>query len=116
MWIERALEVFVLGLRNLWRNRLRSFLTMLGMIFGVGSVIAMLSVGAGARHEILSRIQELGIRNIIVNSVKPPEEIKPESAAHTWKTSFGLTFDDAAYILETVPAVECWRRRESAGF
>ena len=71
MFFERLLEVFVLGLKSLFRNKLRSFLTMLGMIFGVGSVIAMLSVGAGARHEILSRIGELGIRNIIVNSISP---------------------------------------------
>jgi putative ABC transport system permease protein len=106
MWIERLAEVFVFGLRNLWRNKLRSFLTMLGMIFGVGSVIAMLSVGAGARNEILSRIKELGIRNIIVNSIKPPEEIKPESTQHSWMNSFGLTFEDADYILETVPGVD----------
>jgi putative ABC transport system permease protein len=106
LFLERVLETFLLGLRSIWRNKLRSFLTMLGMIFGVGSVIAMLSVGAGARHEILSRIQELGIRNIILNSVKPPEEIKPESSENTWQTSFGLTFEDADYILETLPGVD----------
>lgn len=106
MFLERIGETFVLGLRSIWRNKLRSFLTMLGMIFGVGSVIAMLSVGAGARHEILSRIQELGIRNIILNSVKPPEEIKPDSAGHSWKNSYGLTFEDADHILETLPGVE----------
>ena len=70
----RIIETFLLGLGNLRRNKLRSFLTMLGMIFGVGSVIAMLSVGAGARNEILQRIQELGVRNIIVNSVRPPQD------------------------------------------
>ena len=65
-------EILALGMRALWRNRLRTFLTMLGMIFGVGSVIAMLSVGAGARSEILERIGELGVRNVILNSMKPP--------------------------------------------
>ncbi|MFH2000665.1 MAG: ABC transporter permease, partial [Planctomycetota bacterium] len=60
VWIELQFEVLLLGLRNLLRNKLRSFLTMLGIIFGVGSVITMLSVGAGARHEILAQIQELG--------------------------------------------------------
>ncbi len=100
------LEVLLLGLRNLLRNKLRSFLTMLGMIFGVASVIAMLSVGAGARHEILSRIQELGVRNVIVNSVKPPEDIKPVSTETQYKSRYGLTFDDADYIEEVVPTVE----------
>ncbi|MFT7484861.1 MAG: putative ABC transport system permease protein [Candidatus Paceibacteria bacterium] len=106
MILERILEIFLLGLRNIWRNKLRSFLTMLGMIFGVGSVIAMLSVGAGARHEILSRIQELGIQNIIINSVKPPEEVKPDNAEDDWKNEFGLTFEDADYILATLPSVQ----------
>ncbi|MCP3918332.1 MAG: FtsX-like permease family protein [bacterium] len=106
MWFARMWEVLVLGLKNLLRNKLRSFLTMLGMIFGVGSVIAMLSVGAGARHEILTRIQELGVRNIILNSVKPPEEVKPDSSEQTWRVSFGLTFEDAEAIDATVPAVD----------
>ena len=86
-------EVFLLGVKNLMRNKLRSFLTMLGMIFGVGSVIAMLSVGAGARQEILSRIQELGIKNIIVNSIRPPEETKADSN-ESWVDRYGLTFRD----------------------
>ena len=105
MWIERITEVFFLGLKSLWRNKLRSFLTMLGIIFGVGSVITMLSVGAGARHEILSRIQELGVRNIIVNAVKPPEESRPQDEEQ-WVINYGLKFDDAERILETVPTVE----------
>jgi len=106
--VERIVEVFVLGLKNLARNKLRSFLTMLGMIFGVGSVIAMLSVGAGARHEILSRIQELGIQNIIVNSVRPPEQARSnETASDNDNTidRYGLTFRDQAQIQETCTSV-----------
>lgn len=108
--ILRLLEVLALGVKNLLRNKLRSFLTMLGMIFGVASVIAMLSVGAGARHEILSRIQELGVRNVIVNSVKPPEEIKPDSSDTQFKNKYGLTFEDAAYIESTIPTVDSMLR------
>jgi len=104
MSVERVLEVLGQGLRGLRRNKLRSFLTMLGMIFGVGSVITMLAVGAGARAEILERIGELGVRNIIVNSIKPPEETKPQSQDQ-WIIRYGLTFKDADYILETVPTV-----------
>ena len=108
MFLERVLETFTLGLKNLARNKLRSFLTMLGMIFGVGSVIAMLSVGAGARHEILSRIQELGIRNIIVNSVRPPEETRSSEAADSeeYIDRYGLTFKDRETIEATVLSID----------
>jgi putative ABC transport system permease protein len=102
--LERAGEILGQGLRGLRRNKLRSFLTMLGMIFGVGSVITMLSVGAGARAEILARIGELGVTNIIVNSVKPPEETKPDNK-ETWRIHYGLTFADADYIDASVPTV-----------
>jgi putative ABC transport system permease protein len=98
-------EVLALGLRALWRNRLRSLLTMLGMIFGVGSVIAMLSVGAGARSEILSRIGELGVRNVILNSVKPPESNRPEGSEQSWRDTYGLRFEDASYIEDVIHTV-----------
>jgi putative ABC transport system permease protein len=104
MTIERTLEILGQGLRGLRRNKLRSFLTMLGMIFGVGSVITMLSVGAGARAEILARIGELGVTNIILNSIKPPEETKPQNEDQ-WVIKYGLTFADAEYIQATVPTV-----------
>ena len=104
MTLERTLEILLQGLRGLRRNRLRSFLTMLGMIFGVGSVITMLSVGAGARAEILRQIGELGVTNIILNSVKPPEETKPPDKEQ-WTITYGLTFDDADYIRATLPTV-----------
>ncbi len=104
MTLERALEILGQGFRGLRRNKLRSFLTMLGMIFGVGSVITMLSVGAGARAEILARIGELGVTNIILNSIKPPEETKPQNEDQ-WVIKYGLTFDDADYIQVTVPTI-----------
>ncbi len=96
----------MLGVRNLRRNKLRSFLTMLGMIFGVGSVIAMLAVGAGARAEILARISELGVQNIIVNSVKPPDESKPKTTNRRWIDHYGLTFKDREVVEKTCPGVE----------
>src|SRR5688572_23622804 len=99
-------EILAFGMRALWRNRLRTFLTMLGMIFGVGSVIAMLSVGAGARSEILARIGELGVRNVILNSMKPPETARPEGDEEVWKDVYGLRFADASYIEEVFPSIE----------
>ena len=47
---------------------------MLGVVFGVGSVIAMLAVGEGASKEALEQIRKLGSHNIIITSVKPVED------------------------------------------
>lgn len=104
MSVERALEILGQGLRGLRRNRLRSFLTMLGMIFGVGSVITMLAVGAGARAEILARIGELGVSNVILNSVKPPDETKPENQEQ-WIIKYGITYADADYVRAIVKGI-----------
>ena len=60
-----------MGLRSLLGYPMRTVLTMLGVVFGVGSVIAMLALGAGAERELLQEIGRLGIQNIIVNSITP---------------------------------------------
>lgn len=62
----KNLDLFKIGLEELSANKLRTFLTMLGIIFGVGSVISMLSIGEGARQETLEQIELLGSNNIIV--------------------------------------------------
>jgi len=54
-----------LGLQNLLTHRLRSLLTMLGMIFGVAAVVSMLSIGAGARQKVMAFIEQMGVRNLI---------------------------------------------------
>ena len=72
-----------LGATDVWRHKTRSFLTMLGMVFGVGSVIAMLAVGEGASHQALESIKRLGSQNIMVNSVKPTSEEGTSSAAQS---------------------------------
>ena len=57
-----------LGLENLRAHKLRSLLTMMGMIFGVAAVVAMLSIGAGAQQEVMAFIEQLGVRNLIVEA------------------------------------------------
>jgi putative ABC transport system permease protein len=102
MWVELIRE----ALRNLARHKLRSLLTTLGIVFGVASVLTMVAVGEGARRAILAQIQELGIRNIIINAVKPPEkENIKEEKRQGWKLEYGLTFDDAEQIRTTLPLV-----------
>jgi putative ABC transport system permease protein len=92
-----SIETIVGALANLGRHKLRSFLTMLGMIFGVGAVIAMLSIGAGAEQESLNIIQNLGIRNIIIKA----KEFKEEELQQIRTESLGVSLRDAE-ALETI--------------
>src|SRR5437016_9190835 len=62
-----------LGFENLASHKLRSLLTMLGMIFGVAAVVAMLSIGAGAQQKVMAFIEQLGVRNIIVEAREAPD-------------------------------------------
>ena len=64
----RLLEEIVTGFKTLWMHRFRSLLTILGIVFGVGSVVAMLAIGEGASEQTLAQIKELGSTNIIVYS------------------------------------------------
>jgi putative ABC transport system permease protein len=98
-------EEFGLGLRNLRRYKLRSFLTTLGIVFGISSVIAMTAVGAGAREEILRQMRHLGVRNLIVNSVRPPRTQKPTGQENQWLGQYGLTFHDLDRVRATIPTV-----------
>lgn len=91
------------ALRGLIDHKFRSFLTMLGIIFGVASVIAMLSIGEGAKREAIAKYQDLGVNNIIVRDKEMTNEEMEEVRA---KFSQGLTQIDANVISEVVPGVE----------
>jgi putative ABC transport system permease protein len=95
-------ELFALAARNLRGYPLRTLLTTLGIVFGVGSVIVMLALGEGAQQEILAQIGKLGIRNVIVNTVKPPDS-KEASRRSRWLSDYGLKFRDGDQIRDTVP-------------
>ncbi len=94
-----------LGVKNLLLHKLRSLLTMLGLVFGVGSVIAMLAIGEGASREALDRIRRLGSHNIMLESRKPPED--PGSQNRTsFFSIYGLLYTDAERLALTIPAVD----------
>lgn len=93
------------ALRNLMRHKLRSLLTALGIIFGIASVVSMVSAGEGARREILAQIRELGTTNIIVNAVKPPAEQNTKKSEGNLLLTYGLTFRDLRQIRATMPAI-----------
>src|SRR5437762_9418023 len=86
--LARLRRAIRLGIKTLWLHRLRSLLTMLGIVFGVCSVIAMLAIGEGASHEAQEQIKNLGSQNIILRSAKPPDEEKASQ-----RTSFVWNMD-----------------------
>jgi len=87
---------------NLGAHKLRSVLTMLGMIFGVGAVIAMLSIGAGAERQALDLIERMGLRNVVVVA-KDMDDAQLEEVR---KKSLGVSERDARAIAEGIPGVE----------
>jgi putative ABC transport system permease protein len=95
-----------MALRSLWLHRLRSLLTVLGIVFGVCSVIAMLAIGEGASFEAQEQIKNLGSQNVILRSVKPPEEQKVSDRANqSYVLQYGLTYTDIQRIRSTIPGV-----------
>jgi len=66
-------ETFRLGVKNLRLHKLRSLLTALGIIFGVAAVIIMVAIGEGAKREAMKQVEQLGARNIVIRSTRPPE-------------------------------------------
>ena len=93
-----------LAVKNLSQYKLRAGLTMLGIIFGVCSVVAMLSVGEGANREIQEKIQRMGSRNILLKSVKVPrEDSQSQSSRRSMLAAYGLTYKDAEDLSRFVP-------------
>jgi putative ABC transport system permease protein len=91
------------GLDNLRAHKLRSALTMLGMIFGVAAVIAMLSIGAGAQQQVIAFIQQLGVRNVIVEA---RESTDNTALQRIRKLSAGLSFRDVRLIEASLEGIE----------
>jgi len=91
------------ALSNLKAQKTRTFLTALGIVFGVGSVIGMLAIGAGAREQSLEFIEQLGVRNILVDS-RPA--MSAEELQQRRRSSPGLTERDARVLESNVEGLE----------
>jgi len=98
-----------MGLSSLLVHKLRSLLTMLGMIFGVGAVVAMLSITAGAQKEMMSYIDLLGVNNIIIEA---KEAVDRNELQARRAISPGLTFRDFRAIAENVQGIEALTPRK----
>jgi len=77
---------------------------MLGLVFGVGSVIAMLAVGEGASMEALEQIRKLGSRNIIINAQKPTAE-QTATNVRSFLSIYGLLYEDVGRLAKTIPTI-----------
>ncbi len=102
-----------LGVRNLMLHKLRSLLTMLGTILGVGSVIAMLAIGEGSKRRAVEQIRSLGAANVIIRSVKPgleDEQRNNNATANGQPVSrvleYGLKYDDFDRLLAAIPPIK----------
>ena len=102
-----AMELVRDGTRNLRRHKLRSTLTLLGVVFGVGAVVTMLAIGEGAQRTVLKEIEGLGLNNIILDSVQPPEAARDTSSDSNRRGmslfSYGLTERDVLRIRALLP-------------
>lgn len=102
------------AMRSLQMHQLRSFLTVLGLVFGVASVIVMLAVAEGASQESQRQIASLGVKNVIVRSVKPQDtKVDGAGSFRGFMLSYGLTYDDLRSLTDTLTTIEqCVPQRE----
>ena len=98
----RMLDALAAALANLAQHKLRSALTMLGMMFGVGAVIAMLSIGAGAEEQAMGLIDKMGLRNVLVRA----KDFEPDELVELRKKSIGVSQRDVDAIEEAVPGLQ----------
>jgi len=96
-------ESLSIGIKSILVHKLRSFLTTLGVIFGVAAVISMLSIGEGAKRAAVEQIKLLGTNNIRVNHLKLTGEQAEEADQ---KASEGLSYHDGQLIRENLPNVK----------
>ena len=98
----KYVDLLIDTLAELTQHKLRTLLTLLGMIFGVGAVIAMLNIGEGAEREALKMIDSMGLHNLIVETKKFEDKELKEQRKH----SAGLTIRDGEISTRSLPFVE----------
>jgi putative ABC transport system permease protein len=106
----RYLAEVGMACENLWAQKMRTILTGLGIIFGVGAVIGMLAIGAGAREESLRFIEQLGVRNLLIESRPATSN---QELQERRRSSPGLTERDVRILKSNVDALELISARRS---
>lgn len=103
-YYHRIVSLLYTAIQGLLLHKLRSLLSILGIVFGIGAFIAMLAIGAGARQEILEQITLLGTDTIFVKAFSEAEEHIHRGRE---QLSQGLTLDDATRIFQISPFIKC---------
>ena len=106
--MRRPMMNFLLAIEGVSGNKLRAFLTGLGIMFGVAAVITMLAIGTGARESILEQLKLIGTNNIVISSLMPDSEESEgggqvDEGANRKNWTPGLTLYDAAALAEYIP-------------
>ena len=104
--MRRIWRSLKLGMKSLLLHKLRSGLTVLGIVFGVAAVISMLAVGEGSSRKAQRQFAELGATNIIYRSIKPSEESMSSGGGRRMVLNYGLKYDDFDRLLATVPTIK----------
>ena len=108
---QRYIHDVYIAIEAIIAHKVKSFLTALGIIFGVAAVISMLAIGNGAQAEIMEQIKMVGVNNIIIapkmNADKSNEN-NNENTNNDNNTGFspGLTLDDAKAISQIIPNIK----------
>ncbi len=104
----KAQRSLVLALRSLWLHKLRTFLSVLGIIIGTAAVISLVSFGEGSMQDALEDIKRQGATNVIIRSIKPLEETSA-GQRRGFINAYGITYRDFERfqlidsVMESVP-------------
>src|SRR5215467_8785891 len=89
---DKGRRTLQLALRSLWLHKMRAMLSVLGIIIGTSAVISLMAFGEGSMQDALEEIKRLGATNIIVRSVKPPDDVSTQS--RSFVARYGITQGD----------------------
>ncbi|QHI68130.1 ABC transporter permease [Tichowtungia aerotolerans] len=99
----RFIKYLGVSRKTLLEHKMRSFLTILGIIFGVAAVIAMTAIGEGAKEEALKSIQQMGIQNVFVNDIA---HIRTSAHSKGRYVTDGILPSDIAFAKKLLPGVD----------
>ncbi len=92
LFTEKGRRSLLLALRSLLLQKMRAILSVLGVVIGIAAVISLMAFGEGSKHEALEDIRRMGATNIMVRSVKPPDDASTQR--RSFVAMYGLTYGD----------------------
>jgi putative ABC transport system permease protein len=95
---DKGRRTLVLALRSLWLHKMRAMLSVLGIVIGTSAVISLMAFGEGSMQDALEDIKRMGATNIILRSVKPPDEISTQT--RSFVARYGITHEDYDLIAD----------------